>query len=279
MAYGEGGNPFAFPQVTQSITQPAVPMKKSQAVPTKKPQAVPTKKPQAVPTKKPQAVAIKRTRRPCEALPGGCKDDPPTKTAVPTKKPQAVPIKRTRRPCEALPGGCKDDPPTNTAAKKPPASKTFQIEIQENQKAMKELQLALDAEKLARQQSEAARKDCESAREDCETIRSKCESKNSQSTSGIFNLNTRADLQHVRKTSGIQSGGKKGLEQMLKQERSACGFRKQLSSSCKECIYSALKGRDEKSCRKELRKLLKKMNSCQIQRIDRSTALELLSFK
>ena len=253
MAYGEGGNPFAFPQVAQSITQPAVPMKKPQAVPTKKPQAVPTRKPQAVPTRKPQA--------------------------VPTRKPQAVPVKRTLRPCEALPGGCKGAHPTNTAAKKPSASQAFKIEIQENQKAMKELQLALDAEKLASQQSEAARKICESARENCETTRSKCESKNSQSTSGTFNLNTRADLEHVRKTSGIQSGGKKGLEQMLKQERSACGFRKQLSSSCKECIYNALKGRDEKSCRKELRKLLKKMNSCQIQRIDKSTAMDLLSFK
>tara|TARA_B100000401_G_scaffold185089_2_gene124369 strand:+ start:1092 stop:1751 length:660 start_codon:yes stop_codon:yes gene_type:complete len=188
----------------------------------------------------------------------------------------------TRKPCESLPMGCGTPSKKTTAAKKPTTKTTttkpptkppttaqiLQVELQESQKALKELQLTLDAEKSARQKSEAARKDCEEAR-------SKCESK-SQS-SAPFNLNTRSDLAHTRQTTGVQFGGKKAVEEMLKQERSACGFRKQLSSSCKECIYSVLKDRDENSCRKELRKLLKKMNSCQMKRIDRSTTIDLLT--
>ena len=199
-------------------------------------------------------------------------------TTVTTKKPMAVPANtrkpvaptKARRPCDNLPGGCDPSKPKQkTVAKKPTASQALQAELEESQKAIKELQLALDAEKLAREKSEAAR-------QDCETARSKQDLKSSRPPSRDFNLNTRPDLNHRRKTNAIQLGGKKGFEEMLKQERSACGFSKQLSSSCKEYIFSALKDRDENSCRKELRKLLKRMNSCKMKRIDGSTTIDML---
>ena len=207
--------------------------------------------------------------RPCELLPLGCPDKKKSRVPKPRSTPQQhTAAKKPTAQVNHLNNGMKPVKKVNAAQNIINAKHALENELAESQQAMKELQLAFDAEKLARQKVEAARRDCETARAKCQ----------SQAPLGAFNLNTRSDLPHMRKTDAVQLGGKKkALEKMLMQERAACEFTKQLSSSCKECIYGELKDCGDRDSRLKLRSLLKKMNASPLKRITAEFAQNLMN--